>query len=318
MPAISILLSALNAQSTLAQALDSVAAQTYPDWECLMTDDGSADQTRAVMERYQARDARFRMIIHDKPQGLTTSLIESAREARGQFLARQDADDWSEPNRLMRQMEAFRQSPGVVAIGSRFAVHDTDGRYLDVVESVSNSFLARRMLRRRNPFAHGSLLFSRSAYERVGGYRSRFRYAQDYDLLLRLSEVGDITALDKTLYHHRLSMEGIGRSRRVQQAAYADLALACARERSRGGDEEGLLKRFTEPGDAPTAPQTVNPILLHLIKSGQRDAARERLSQWHPINGRERVAKWTLSFLNASPLLARQAVVKIYRLQQFL
>jgi hypothetical protein len=168
---------------------------------------------------------------------------------------------------------------------------------------------------RRNPFAHGSLLLRREWVERVGGYRKDFRYAQDYDLLLRLSEAADLQADDRILYHHRLSKGGIGRSRRAQQAAYAELARQCARARRSGQPETILLDGFQEP-DAGAASGDIDPILIHLVKSGQKKEAAAQLTQWNPQSAEEKMLKRALALLNALPSWVRQPALRTYRLWQ--
>jgi len=314
MPRISVLLSALNAESFLPKALDSIKFQTFEDWECIVTDDGSSDATRKILEGYSRPDPRFKVLTHDQPQGLTLSLIQSSQRAQGLFIARQDADDWSEPTRLERQMKLLDQKPELAAVGSRFAVHYPDGRYLDTVEGIVKPAAIGRLLWRRNPFAHGSMMFRRKVYDQLGGYRAPFRYAQDYDLLLRLSEVAPISAVDEVLYHHRLSTEGIGRMKSAQQSAYANLARQCAGCRKRGLTEDLCFSSFREPDAAAPPSRTADPILLHLIKSGQQKAAADYLARWRPVNADERTIKRGLSLLNACPAPIRRALHAVYRL----
>ena len=254
------------------------------------------------------------MVSHDKPQGLTASLIQSYRQAKGSFIARQDADDWSGQTRLEEQIAILGTNLKLAAIGSPFALYFPDGRYLDTIKIPKHALAIRRLLRHRNPLAHGSLIFRRTMYEQVGGYRPQFRYAQDYDLLLRLSEIGDIGATETTLYHHRLSSGGIGRTKMAQQQSYADLARSCAKVRKKGGDENFLFEHFREPDTTTPSSGTVDPILLHLIKSGQRKAATEQLTRWLPRNAKERMVKRGLSLLNVSPAPIRRVLHSAYRL----
>lgn len=315
MPKISIILSAYNAADTLPQALQSLKDQTLSDWECIAINDGSTDQTKAILQAAAAQDSRFRLVQHVSSQGLTASLIEASGLATGDYLARQDADDWSEPSRLSLQMALLERFPNCAGVGSSSAIHLSNGEFLDTVEAPTRPSALRRMLRRRNPLAHGSLVIRRSAFDRAGGYRPVFRYAQDYDLLLRLLEIGPLRACRDALYHHRLSSSGIGRARRVQQAAYADLARTSAKLRESGKPDNRLLKGFIEPA-ADTPDSGIDAILIHLVKSGRKQEAQVRLAQWNPADYRGKFTKRVLSGLNTVPLPVRHFLLQIHRFWQ--
>src|ERR1019366_1512650 len=117
-------------------------------------------------------DCRFQFYRHNESQGLAVSLIELAKQTRGRYLARQDADDWSSPKRLEKQSAFLDAHPAVAAVGCAFQVHDENEIYLDTLRPWTSPRLIRRALRRRNPFAHGSLMFRRDAFLAVGGYRA--------------------------------------------------------------------------------------------------------------------------------------------------
>lgn len=279
-------------------AVSSIIDQTEKDWECLVMNDGSSDRTAEILERTAFNDPRFRLFYHSQSAGLTESLRELAGHARGEFFMRQDADDWSDPDRLSAQIDWIDRHPQTAAAGSFYNVHDEMGRYLNTVTLFESPYLLRRWLRHRNPFAHGSLLLRKSAYQAAGGYRSEFPYAQDYDLLLRLSERHSIGCVPRVLYHWRLSEAGISRSKLSLQSAYADVARRTAHQRETSRPETFGIPAVSKFADHSSGIETSGPVLIHLLLSGQADAARDRIAGFSSVKKRW---KWLLiSYLPTS------------------
>src|SRR6266850_1048493 len=115
-PKISIVMPVRNAADTLPIALESVQCQTFPDWELVAADDGSNDQTAEILASIARGDPRIR-ILSQPACGIAEALQRGCAAARGEFIARLDADDWSPPERLLRQLEFFERNPllGVVS-----------------------------------------------------------------------------------------------------------------------------------------------------------------------------------------------------------
>src|SRR5262245_42732635 len=109
MPAVSVLMAVYNAERHLAAAIDSILAQTFRDFELVIVDDGSEDGSKRIVQSY--RDSRIRLILLERNQGLSRALNEGLRLAASPLVARQDADDLSEPHRLARQMDVMSARP---------------------------------------------------------------------------------------------------------------------------------------------------------------------------------------------------------------
>src|SRR5690348_14444520 len=144
-PLVSILLSARNAGNELDAALQSLRSQTLKDWEALLLNDGSTDNTRQHLCAAAANDSRFKVFQHDVSRGLTASLTELAEQSKAKFLARQDADDWSEPDRLEKQLAYLQEYPKIGVTGCYFDIHDADGNYLDTVRPFHHNALIKRL-----------------------------------------------------------------------------------------------------------------------------------------------------------------------------
>src|SRR5437899_1262740 len=116
---ISILMPARDAAGTLAEALASIESQTCEDWELIVVDDGSRDDTPAILGAWAARDGRLRVLREGESLGIVAALNRALAEARGEIIARMDADDVALPERLARQRERLAAGDGVAAVGCR-------------------------------------------------------------------------------------------------------------------------------------------------------------------------------------------------------
>ncbi len=203
MPPISVVMSCYNAERWLAESIESVLCQTWRDFEFILVDDGSTDATADIIARYAEADRRIVPI--SKPNtGLADSLNTGIARARGIWIARLDADDLCEPNRLASQWRCAAENVELVFIGTGLVLIDGHGRRSAVRQypTAHRSLLAHLLTARKFP-AHSSAFFRTEASRRVGGYRPRIRRAQDRDLWLRLSAVGELTSLREPLVYIR-------------------------------------------------------------------------------------------------------------------
>jgi len=190
MPSISVLIPARNAACTLDQALGSIKAQTFSDWEAIVVDDGSTDDTPHLLAAWQRRDERFRVLRNPEPLGLVPSLNRALEEAGAPLLARMDADDVSLPRRFELQRELL-EGEELAAVGCRvryFPQELVAGGALRYEEWLNNVLTAEEHARDifvECPLAHPTMLLRTEALRSVGGYAAR-GWAEDYDLCLRL------------------------------------------------------------------------------------------------------------------------------------
>lgn len=195
-PPISVILPVRDALPTLDAALASLCAQTCGDFELLAVDDGSRDGSSERLAAWAARDSRVRVIPVPASRGdLVAALRRACAAARGEFLARMDADDLAHPERFARQVALIQSDPRLGAVGClvrsfpELSVHGGRLRYdrwLNRLRS-PHELLAERFV--ESPLAHPSVLLRASAYRALGGYRS-FAGPEDYDLWLRLFAAG--------------------------------------------------------------------------------------------------------------------------------
>ncbi len=194
MPRVSVLLPCRNATATLDEALRSLAAQTFRDFEIVAVDDGSGDSTPAVLTAWADRDHRIQ-VVRTPPHGIVAALNTAAERARGGLLARMDGDDIARPERLERQVAYLDAHPDITACGTRIRyvprhlVRDGARRYERWINDVVLPEEIERDLFVECPIPHPSLVVRRAAFERAGRYRDA-GWPEDYDLVLRLWERG--------------------------------------------------------------------------------------------------------------------------------
>ena len=173
-----------NAEPYLREAVDSVLAQTYRNFELLALNDGSTDGSLAILRGYEARDKRVRVISRNN-LGLVASLNELIFSARGSYLARMDADDVCMPHRFEQQVLFLNSSP-CVAVGG-WAIHVNEaGLPIATVKTPSlHSEIDQAHLKGHTSIWHPTALIRKDAVVRIGGYREEFLHAEDLDLWLR-------------------------------------------------------------------------------------------------------------------------------------
>ena len=196
-------MSCYNSERWLAESIKSVLSQTWSDFEFILVDDGSTDATAEIISRYVEADRRIVPI--SKPNtGLADSLNTGIARARGSWIARLDADDLCEPNRLATQWRCAAKHAKLAFIGSGLMLIDEHGRRLAVHKYPTShrSLLAYLQTARKFP-AHSSAFIQTEAFRRVGGYRTQIRRAEDWDLWLRISEVGELMSLTEPLVRIR-------------------------------------------------------------------------------------------------------------------
>jgi glycosyltransferase involved in cell wall biosynthesis len=201
-PCVSVVLPVRDGAEFLAVAAESILGQTLSNLELLIIDDGSQDATPAMLDRLAASDQRIR-VLRQAPLGVTAALNRGLGEAKATFVARMDADDIAAPERLARQHAALNAHPNAAAIGSGCRVIDRDGRLLGYRRPPTQPKAIRQVLLRGNCMIHPTIMLRREPVLEVGGYRASFRYCEDFDLWLRLSEHYDLINLPEPLLDYR-------------------------------------------------------------------------------------------------------------------
>lgn len=242
--AISVLMPVYNARRHLRQAIESILGQTCRDFEFLCVDDGSTDDSPAILAQYAGRDPRVK-IITKANGGVTSALNAGLKVARGEFVARMDADDIAHPERFARQLELMRSDPRLVAVGC-WVIH-MNGQGIDTHQSppitTHEEIAACLWNGNSSAMPHYGSFMRRAALTRVDNYREQFRTAQDLDLFLRLLDVGRMQNVPMALMRYRVHEASVGAKKAEEQAKNAREILRQAYER-RGQPLPAKLARW--------------------------------------------------------------------------
>ena len=247
-PTVSVIMAVYNAEAFLDAAVQSILEQSFADFEFIIIDDGSTDRSNAMLQDYARKDNRVRLISRPN-KGLTVSLNEGWKLARGEFLARMDADDVAAPDRLRIQVEYLRAHPDVSVLGGAYELIDDAGRMLTtIVPPTDDATLQEHALSGRTPICHPLAMMRRDAVQKVGGYDEEFTVAQDLDLWLKLGEVGKLACVPQVLLRYRQHEESVSEKKQAQQVR--NMKLACERAYARRGITRDFLG---ENGWRPTS-----------------------------------------------------------------
>lgn len=233
-PAVSVLLPVHNGLPFLREAVESVLAQSFRDFECILINDGSTDGSGPIIDRYASRDSRI-VPVHQENRGLVATLNRGLGMARAPLVARMDADDISLPDRFERQFAFLTANAEVAAVGGAITLIDEVGGNLrDAEYPTDPAVVAVRMRGEGSMLAHPAVMMRRDAVLAAGGYREAFRHAEDYDLWLRLLRSWQISNLpDIVLFYRQHSFKVSTRHAFTQTLATA-VARQLDRLRCRG------------------------------------------------------------------------------------
>lgn len=200
---ISVLLPVHNCGKYLMPALQSLAEQTFEDFEVLMVNDHSTDGSERVCEDFAKRDNRFKL-LHSSKRGVAAALNHGLSQARGVYLARMDGDDISYPDRFARQLRFMQDNPDISFLGTCADHINERGKVIGAFEFPEDDVEIKACLDRGlNTFIHPSMMIKRIALEAIGGYREVFTICQDYDLWLRARDHYDFANLGEKLFGYR-------------------------------------------------------------------------------------------------------------------
>jgi glycosyltransferase involved in cell wall biosynthesis len=221
-PGVSVIMGIYKDEKYVKMAVQSILDQTYNDFEFIIIDDGSKDNSAKIVENFN--DSRIR-IIHQTNHGLVAALNKGVKLARANFIARQDADDISLPNRFREELHWLKASPRRGLVGGFFSYIDEKNKLTGItMTSTTKHIDIVRHMYFDNPIGHGTVLIRKQAIIEAGGYRDNYGPNEDYDLWRRIAPEWEIGQIPKVLYHYRLNPAGISSSNsRVQRKLFTEL-----------------------------------------------------------------------------------------------
>lgn len=201
-PLVSVVLPVYNGEKYLAEAIDSILAQTFANFELIMINDGSTDASQQILKEYEQRDHRVKVILREN-RGLATTLNDSIAIARGAWIARMDQDDISHPERFSKQV-ALLEAEGADICGCHWLVINPAGKTIDANITPLTQESVAAYLSYTVPFAHGSVMMRKSFLTENSLKYDRVKFAEDYDLWIRMFEANaKFTNVDEFLFKYR-------------------------------------------------------------------------------------------------------------------
>ncbi|MDB5326644.1 MAG: glycosyl transferase family 2 [Phycisphaerales bacterium] len=215
---LSVLMGVFNGEAFLAEAMDSVLAQTFRDFELIVVDDGSTDGSPKLLADYAKRDARVK-ILNQKNAGLTAALNAAAKASTAPLLARMDPDDMALPTRFQQQVAYMDAHPEVTLLGTRVILVDPYGTAFKwPLHPLTHEEIDSKLMEGEGwAIVHPAAMMRRDAFERVGGYDERYRTSQDFDLWLRMAETGRLANLEEPLLKYRQHLASANFAKAEQQ-----------------------------------------------------------------------------------------------------
>ncbi len=232
---ISVLMSVHNGSDYLKEAIQSVLDQTFKNFEFIIVDDGSTDETAEIIKSFS--DERIVHISNKKNIGLTLSLREALSLAKGEYIARIDADDIYTCQKLMLQNKFLDQNKNHGLVASSTIRIDEAGREIQKVSCKIRDLEICSLMVSENPFVHGSVMMRRDILLKVGGYRDHFVTTQDFDLWVRIAEVSLTGAIPDFLYLRRMHSRRIGVRHKEMQKSFTNDVIVNLKMRALGGND---------------------------------------------------------------------------------
>ena len=205
MPKISVLMPVRNAERTLKESIESILQQSSRDFEFLICDDASNDQTGSILKTFH--DRRIRIVRNSEKKGVAGSLNRLLMRARGEFICRMDADDIARRDRLNMQTAFLQANPEIGLVGSYFEELARKKRRFVKFPTTHGSI--RRVLPRFNPIRHPTIMMRQSVMQELKGYDESLEGAEDYDLVIRASSLTKLANIPKVLIRYRISDQSV-------------------------------------------------------------------------------------------------------------
>tara|TARA_Y100000817_G_scaffold310284_1_gene300674 strand:- start:11521 stop:12222 length:702 start_codon:yes stop_codon:yes gene_type:complete len=214
---VSFIMSTYNSEDTVSKSIESMLNQTYQNIEILIMDDCSNDNTYEICENYSRTNKNIFLFRNNKNIGLTKSLNKLLNHSKGTYIARQDADDTSMPERIQKQFE-FIESNKLDGCSARSNIIG----HRRVIPGLSYFFPIKLIMKYKNPFIHGTLFIKKSVLSTLGGYDERFIFSQDYKLMSDILEKGYRVSIIKTPLYNLNFSNNISTKFKKEQQYYAN------------------------------------------------------------------------------------------------
>lgn len=218
MPKVSVIISTYNDAAFLGEAVESVLGQSFDDFELLVVDDASTDNTKNILENYRLKDSRVVFWSNQTNLGLTKNLNAALAGAKGEYIARLDSDDlWSDKAKLQKQADFLNKNPDYCLVGTWAGVFGADNAKLYDLKYPATDLDIRKQLLRHNCFVHSGILARKANILAAGGYDTNRQYIEDYALWMKLGLSARLANLPEIMVRYRVNKSGVTQTKNKEQ-----------------------------------------------------------------------------------------------------
>jgi len=240
---VSVLMTTFNAMPFLRDAVDSILSQTFTDYEFIIVNDGSTDDSQSYLDGLT--DPRI-TVIHQSNQGTAAASNAGLKLCTREYVARMDADDISRPYRLQLQHDFMQAHPEVVLAGSQLRILGDEKAGLRIPMPLDHETIYQALLGMKHGICHGTVICRNATLQEIGGYWDIHGNYDDLDMALRMAEKGRLANLPQELYHYRMRMESLVGKHLIELRRHFHYAVDNARRRRRGLPERSAQAFFAE------------------------------------------------------------------------
>jgi len=270
---VSIVMPAYNAEKYIEQAIQCILDQTYTNWELLIADDASTDNTNAIIKKYALKDSRIKFYQNETNIGYLKTWNKLIDITAGDFITFLDADDVCAADRINILYNYLEENPDIKIVGSNINLLSEDGEQIGTKEyPASPEIINKNLLSPKFSFCGSAVMIRKEVYQKVGGYREYFNRLgwEDHDWLIRCCAVFKAANIDKYLYSYRNTSDSVTRSIQLQdykKLIIKKIGLELAEQRLRSGAdclEQGDYTKLNEIESKYQKPFEDNPALVYL------------------------------------------------------
>lgn len=202
-PLITVLIPAYNAELYIAEAIESILNQTYTNFELIIINDCSTDSTEKIIKEYAKKDSRLVLINNKQNLRISKTLNKGLNIAKGKYIVRMDADDWSYPDRIEKQVKLMENNPEVVLSSGNMEICDSEMNVKNKSNLPTTNENIRKVILQYNPMVHPAMIFKRDVALSIGGYNEETK-SEDYMFTIDMSSKGELANLQDVILKYRV------------------------------------------------------------------------------------------------------------------
>ncbi|TES83524.1 MAG: glycosyltransferase [Hadesarchaea archaeon] len=218
MPLLSVIMSVFNGEKYVKETVESILNQSFRDFEFIIVNDGSTDGTPRILRNFD--DDRIK-IIDQENQGPAKARNRAIRVSKGKYIGIIDCGDVAFKKKMEIQINFLERNKEIYGVGAWANIVDEDGKIVGVMEQSTEFKDIKKTILKSNTFIHSSMVFRRKLFDKIGLYDESFKFAHDYDLVIRAVRKFKIVNIPQVLLNYRISEESISFQKRKQQSYYA-------------------------------------------------------------------------------------------------